>query len=52
MIAAGGNAKALSAYMGPRERDGHVRLYGHLMPGNEAEAAELLDDFLARATRD
>jgi hypothetical protein len=23
--------------------------YGHLMPGNEAEAAELLDAFLTRA---
>jgi hypothetical protein len=23
--------------------------YGHLMPGNESEAAELLDDYLARA---
>jgi hypothetical protein len=23
--------------------------YGHLMPGNEAEAAKLLDDYLSRA---
>ena len=37
------NAKALSIYMG------HASvMYGHLMPGNEAEEAELLDAYLAR----
>jgi integrase len=25
--------------------------YGHLMPGNEAEAAKLLDAYLRRSTR-
>jgi len=49
MIAAGVNAKALSSYMG------HARVvitydrYGHLMPGNEDEAAALLDAYLERA---
>jgi integrase len=46
MIAAGVNAKALSTYMG------HASItldrYGHLMPGNETEAAALLDAYLAR----
>jgi len=27
-------------------------LYGHLMPGNEQEAARLLDAYLRRSTRD
>jgi integrase len=47
MIAAGVNAKALASYMG------HASVtydrYGHLMPGNENEAAALLDAYLARA---
>jgi integrase len=47
MIAAGVNAKALSTY-------GHANIaitldrYGHLMPGNEEEAAGLLDTYLER----
>ena len=48
MIAAGVNAKALSVYMGHASVMVTFDLYGHLMPGNEAEAADLLDDFLRR----
>ncbi len=48
MIAAGVNAKALSVYMGHASVMVTFDLYGHLMPGNEAEAAELLDQFLER----
>ena len=51
MIAAGVNAKALSVYVGHASVMVTFDLYGHLMPGNEAEAAELLDDFLVRATQ-
>jgi integrase len=49
MIAAGVNAKALSAYMGHASVSITFDRYGHLMPGNESEAAELLDGYLARA---
>jgi integrase len=49
MIAAGVNAKALSTYMGHSSVMITYDRYGHLMPGNETEAAELLDDYLARA---
>jgi len=49
MIAAGVNAKALSTYMGHANIAVTLDLYGHLMPGNEAEAADLLDAYLARA---
>ncbi len=51
MIAAGVNAKALSVYMGHASVMVTFDLYGHLMPGNEAQAAELLDQFLAGASR-
>jgi integrase len=47
MIAAGVNTKALSAYMGHSSITITLDLYGHLMPGNEAEAAHMLDAFLA-----
>ena len=47
MIAAGVNAKALSAFMGHSSIKVTFDLYGHLMPGTEAEAASLLDAFLA-----
>jgi len=47
MIAAGVNAKALSTYMGHANISTTFDRYGHLMPGNEAEAAGLLDEFLA-----
>jgi integrase len=49
MIAAGVNAKALSTYMGHSTISITLDRYGHLMPGNEVEAAGLLDDYLARA---
>lgn len=49
MIAAGVNAKALSSYMGHSSITVTFDLYGHLMPGSEAESAELLGAFLERA---
>lgn len=49
MIAAGVNAKALSAYMGHSSVTITFDRYGHLMPGNEEEAAGLLDAYLGRA---
>ena len=52
MIAANVNAKALSTYMGHASVTITYDRYGHLMPGNENEAAALLDDYLARATAD
>jgi integrase len=50
MIAAGVNVKALSTYMGHSSITITLDRYGHLMPGNEGEAAELLDGYLARAS--
>jgi integrase len=50
MIAAGVNAKALSTYMGHASVTITFDRYGHLMPGNEQEAAQLLDDYLAAQT--
>jgi integrase len=49
MIAAGVNAKALSSYMGHSSITITLDRYGHLMPGNEDAAAELLDAYLERA---
>ena len=49
MIAAGVNAKALSSYMGHSSITITLDRYGHLMPGNEDEAATLLDTYLERA---
>ena len=49
MIAAGVNAKALSTYIGHASISITLDRYGHLMPGNEEEAAGLLDTYLARA---
>lgn len=49
MIAAGCNPKALSSYMGHASVMITFDRYGHLMPGNEAEAAGLLDNYLAAA---
>ena len=49
MIAAGVNAKALSTYMGHGNIAITLDRYGHLMPGNEAEAAGLLDAYLSGA---
>jgi len=47
MIAAGVNAKALQVYMGHARVSITLDRYGHLMPGSEAEAAGLLDAYLA-----
>lgn len=52
MIAAGVNAKALSTFMGHSSIKVTFDLYGHLMPGTEAEAAALLDGFLSQRTGD
>jgi integrase len=49
MIAAGVNVKALSTYMGHSTVAFTLDKYGHLMPGNEDEAASMLDAYLARA---
>ena len=49
MIAAGVNAKALSTYMGHSSISITFDRYGHLMPGNEDEAAALADAYLERA---
>jgi integrase len=48
-IAAGVNAKALSSYMGHASIAITLDRYGHLMPGNEEEAAGLLDAYLERS---
>ena len=48
MIAAGVNARALATYMGHASVTITYDRYGHLMPGNEREAAALLDAYLAR----
>jgi integrase len=50
MIAAGVNAKALSSYMGHSSITVTLDRYGHLMPGNEGEAATMLEDYLERAS--
>jgi integrase len=49
MIAAGVNAKALSTYMGHSSVTITLDRYGHLMPGNESEAAARLDAYLSQA---
>jgi integrase len=49
MIVAGVNAKALCSYMGHASVTITFDRYGHLMPGNEAEAAGLLDRLLEEA---
>jgi integrase len=49
MIAAGVNAKALSRDMGHVSITVTLDRYGHLMPGNEDEAAALLDAYPVRA---
>jgi integrase len=47
MIAAGVNAKALSTYMGHANISITLDRYGHLLPGNEEEAAGLLEAYLS-----
>jgi hypothetical protein len=49
MIGAGVNATALSTYMGHASVTLTLDRYGHMFPGNEGEAAGLLDAFLERA---
>jgi integrase len=51
MIAAGLNAKALSTSMGHSSIEITFDLYGHLFPGNEDEAAGLLDDLVRHTLR-
>jgi integrase len=46
MIRAGVNVKALASYMGHASITITLDRYGHLLPGNESEAAELLDTLL------
>jgi len=48
-IAAGVNAHALCRYMGHSSIAVTFDLYGHLFPGNESEAAALLDGYLEQA---
>ncbi len=48
MIAAGVNANVLSSYMGHSTISMTLDRYGHLMPGNEDEAATLLESYLRR----
>ncbi len=50
MIAAGVDAKVLSTYMGHASVMITLDRYGHLFPGNEEDAAVLLDDDLSRST--
>ncbi len=40
------NAKALSTFMGHANIAITLDLYGHPMPGSEAQAADLLDAYL------
>jgi integrase len=49
MIAAGINSKALSTYMGHSSITITLDRYGHLLPGNETEAAHLLETWLNNA---
>ncbi|MEK6328203.1 MAG: tyrosine-type recombinase/integrase [Actinomycetota bacterium] len=46
MIDAGVNSKALQTFMGHSSITVTMDLYGHLMPGGEAEAAALADTYL------
>jgi integrase len=50
MIAAGVNPKALGVYMGHASVTITLDRYRHRMPGNEAEAARLLHDYLTAET--
>ncbi len=49
LIAAGVNAKSLSTFIGHANIATTMDLYGHLVPGAEAEAAGLMDAFLERS---
>ena len=48
MIDAGVNPKALSTFMGHPSITITLDRYGHLMPGSESDAAELLDAYLKK----
>ena len=50
MIAAGVNTKALSTYMGHTSITTTIDRYGHLLPGNETQAAALLGSWLEAAS--
>ena len=50
-IAAGVNARGLMAYLGHSSIQMTFDRYGHLMPGNEDEAAVLLNAYLRRSRR-
>jgi len=52
LIAAGVNAKAITAYLGHASIRTTFDLYGHLMPGSEDEAVALVDAYLERANTD
>jgi integrase len=41
--------KALSTYLGHSSIQITLDRYGHLMPGNEEEAVQLIDNYLERA---
>jgi integrase len=49
LIAAGVNAKAITAYLGHASIRTTFDLYGHLMPGSEDEAVALVDASLERS---
>jgi integrase len=49
LIASGINAKAISVYLGHSSIQTTYDLYGKLMPGNEAEAAIRVDEYLIHA---
>jgi integrase len=49
LIAAGVNAKAITAYLGHSSIQTTFDLYGHLIPGNEEEAVALVNAYLERA---
>ncbi len=48
-VRAGVNAKAITLYLGHSSIEVTFDRYGHLMPGNEAEAVERIDAYLERA---
>jgi integrase len=52
LIAAGVNAKAITAYLGHASIQTTFDLYGHLMPGSEEEAVALVDAYLERSNTD
>jgi integrase len=51
MIAAGVNPKALSTYMGHSSITITLDRYGHLMPGNETQAGNMLTAYLQQHSR-